>query len=96
MKTLITKHATKRLKQRLGLSRKAHQRHIKKVLAKGVVQYSDIEKRILYVWYDYRKYIFEDYKGLKAILITVFPREKAQQLTNNQSFLTPLSIMSLD
>jgi len=85
MKILITKHATKRLKQRLGLSRRAHKRHINKVLEKGIVQYRDIKKQIVYVWYDHRKYIFEDYKGLKAILITVFPREKAQQLTNNQS-----------
>jgi len=77
MKALITKHATKRLKERLGLSRKAHERHIKKVLAKGIVQYRDIEKQMLYVWYDYRKYIFQDDRGLKMILITVFPRDKA-------------------
>ena len=45
MKILITKHATKRLKQRLGLSRRAHKRHINKVLEKGIVQYRDIKNK---------------------------------------------------
>jgi len=76
MKTIITKHANKRLKQRLGLKKKAKKRHIDKVLQQGILLYKEIENHILYVWYDYRQYIFEEQKGLNAILITVFPREK--------------------
>jgi hypothetical protein len=76
MRPIISKHAKKRLKQRLGLKRKSHIRHIQKVLEKGILQYRDIEENILYIWYDYRRYIFEDLNGLEAILITVFPKEK--------------------
>ena len=93
MKTLITKHVTKRLKQRLGLSRRAHKRHINKVLEKGIVQYRDIKKRLLYVWYDYRKYIFKDYKGLKAILITVFPREKTLNISSQYKKIIPITLI---
>jgi len=89
MKTIITKHATKRLKQRLGLKKKAQKRHVDKVLKKGLLLYSEIKNHILYVWYDYRQYIFEEQKGLNVILITVFPREKSLNISK-KPFSTPL------
>ena len=91
-----TKHGRKRLRQRLGLKRKAHARHIQKVLANGLVEYRDIEKKVLYVWYDYHKYIFANYKKLEARLITVFPRDEKQYIVNSKNYLTPLSFMGLD
>ena len=93
MKTLITKHAKKRLKQRLGLRKKAHERHVKKVLEKGIIEAEDVENHILYVLYDFRKYIFEDYKGQMAILITVFPREK-REIINKKEYTTLLALVS--
>ena len=93
MEALITKHATKRLKKRLGLRKKAQYRHVMRVLERGVIEAQDIEKRILYVSYDSRKYIFEDYKGITAILITVFPKEKKLNIANN--YLSPISVMEL-
>jgi hypothetical protein len=91
MKTLITKHATKRLRKRLGLRKKAHKRHIIKVLTRGVIEAYDRKKHILYVLYDSRKYIFEDYKGKIAILITVFPRERQAYAINRKDYISPLT-----
>ena len=87
-----TRHGRKRLRQRLGLKRKAHARHIQKVLENGFVEYRDIEKKILYIWYDYHKYIFDNCRGL----ITVFPRDEKRYIANNKNYLTPLSVIGLE
>ncbi len=96
MNRYTTRHGRKRLRQRLGLKKKAHARHIQKVLRDGLVEYRDMEKKILYVWYDCHKYIFSNYKNLEARLITVFPRDKKQSLSNHRNHLTPFSLMKLD
>lgn len=33
---IITKHGNKRIKERVGLPKRAHSRHIRKVLEKGI------------------------------------------------------------
>ena len=81
----ITKHGRKRLRERLGLKKKAHARHIQKVLENGLIEYKDMEKNILYIWYNYHKYIFDNYRGL----ITVFPRDEKHYIANNKNYITP-------
>jgi hypothetical protein len=77
MHPYISKHATKRLKERLGLKKKAQQRHMDKVIGKGVIKEYDMLESIFYIYYDYHLYIVEYCSGCNAILVTVFPREKS-------------------
>ena len=90
MQPHISKHATKRLKERLGLKRKAQKRHIDKVMGNGVVKEYDTGKSIFYIYYDYHLYIVEYSKGYKAILVTVFPREKSNNFIKSHNHTNTL------
>ena len=72
----ITRHGGKRLKKRLGLKKKAHRRHIEKVLDNGNYYYIDI--KYLHIWFNYHEYIFvrDNKNRLYTIFITVLPKNK--------------------
>jgi len=65
----ITKHAFKRIKQRVGLPKRAHLRHVQRVIQKGSLFSHDAyrEFQMLYMGF---LYIFKLTPELKPILIT--------------------------
>jgi hypothetical protein len=71
MKPIITKHAKKRLKERLGLSKRAHIRHIQSVLKKGTYLFRNIFDNKFYMQMNGKEYIFSWTTKLQPILITV-------------------------
>ena len=54
---ILTKHGKKRIKERLGLPKRAHLKHIKKVLEKGIV-YAKKGYKELKIVYNGFLYIF--------------------------------------
>ena len=71
---IISKHGKKRLKERLGLGRKAQYRHLRYVIQRGHQIYKDMDSNQIHIEYDYRRYIFAIKNNLRVLLITVFPR----------------------
>ena len=65
---IITRHAKKRLKERLGLPKRAHARHIMKVAEKGMVHSKNGLAIVLMLYNDFL-YIFrvDDTSSVKLI-----------------------------
>jgi len=68
---IITKHGHKRIKERLGLPKRAQLRHIKSVLKKGVLK-SRIGVEKFEVVYHGFLYVFALTLKLEPILVTTF------------------------
>ena len=68
----ITKHAFKRIKQRVGLPKRAHFRHVQKVIKKGSLFSYDRYKEFQMLYMDFI-YIFKLTDGLKPVLVTTIP-----------------------
>lgn len=71
---ILTKHGKKRIKERLGLPKRAHVKHLKKVLedgfleaVKGIEGFNVVHHGFLY--------IFAFSKRLEPIFITTFPEK---------------------
>lgn len=71
MEAIITKHAKKRLKQRVGLCKRAHSRHIQYVLQKGKYLFRNLSDKKFYLRMDGKEYVFSWTLKLQPILITV-------------------------
>jgi len=71
MKAIITKHAKKRLKQRVGLSKRAHLRHTQYVLQQGKYLFRNLSDKKFYISMNEKEYIFSWTSKLQPILITV-------------------------
>ena len=71
---IITKHGYKRIKERLGLPKRAQSRHIKAVLAKGALITREGRERFEMVYQGFL-YIFALTPTLEPILVTTFPNE---------------------
>lgn len=69
---IITKHGYKRIKERLGLPKRAQARHIKSVLNKGLLK-SRIGLEKFEMVYNGVLYIFALSPQLEPILVTAFP-----------------------
>lgn len=68
----ITKHAKKRIKERLGIPKRGFQRLIKSVITLGTfLDISKIEKNVFYVFHNKYRYIFAKDERLNLQLITV-------------------------
>ena len=74
-KVIITKHGKKRLKQREGLPKRVHLRHIHKVLMNGVYEYRDKQKNIFYIVHNSMQYVFGLTDRLRPVFITVFTKQ---------------------
>jgi hypothetical protein len=72
---IISKHGKKRLKQRRGLPKRVHSRHIQKVLTSGKYEYINKEKNIFYMLYNSMQYVFGLTDRLTPVLITVFIKQ---------------------
>jgi predicted transcriptional regulator len=71
---IITKHGYKRIKERLGLPKRAQSRHIKAVLAKGALMTREGRERFEMVYHGFL-YIFALTPELEPILVTTFREE---------------------
>ena len=76
---ILTKHGKKRIKERLGLPKRAHFKHIKKVLAQGVIYVKDGCKE-LKVIHDGFLYIFAFSEQKEPIFVTTFKDEEVTLL----------------
>ena len=71
MKAIVTKHAKKRLKERVGLSKRAHIRHIQHVLQKGKYLFRNLAEKKFYMRMGGKDYVFSWTSKSEPILITV-------------------------
>lgn len=71
---ILTKHGKKRIKERLGLPKRAHIKHIKKVLEDGLL-YAVRGLEGFQINHNGFLYIFAFTKRLEPIFITTFPEE---------------------
>ena len=70
----ITKHAKKRIRERLGIPKRGFQRLVKSVITLGTfLDVSKIEKNIFFVFHNNYRYIFAKDERLNLKLITVVP-----------------------
>lgn len=72
---ILTKHGKQRMKERLGLPKRAHERHVKTVLSKGVL-YSREGWKKFQVMYQGFLYVFALEYELNPILITTYKIER--------------------
>jgi len=77
---IITKHGKKRVKERLGLPKRAHNRHLETVVRQGKL-YSRKGWREFKVIYHGFIYIFALSRNLKPILVTTY------KINNNTQIL---------
>ncbi len=68
---IITKHGNHRIKERIGLPKRAHTRHIKKVLSQGVLltRKGYEEFKMMYKGF---LYIFKLTTRLEPVLVTTY------------------------
>lgn len=71
MKLIITKHAKKRIIERLGLAKRAHKRHIEKVLGAGKYMFRNMFDKKFYMKDGHVEYVFSWTSKLEPILVTV-------------------------
>jgi len=68
---IITKHGHKRIKERLGLPKRAQERHIKTVLKKGMVASRDGFEMFNVAYHGFL-YIFSLTPKLEPVLVTTY------------------------
>ncbi len=68
---IITRHAKVRIKERLGLPKRGHNRHIQKVLRQGLLLSRKGQEEFNLLYQGFR-YIFKLDGFLKPILITTY------------------------
>ncbi len=68
---IITKHGNKRIKERVGLPKRAHSRHIKQVLKKGILHSRKGYEKFKIIYNGFL-YIFALDNGLQPILVTTY------------------------
>ena len=68
---IITKHGYKRIKERLGLPKRAHLRHIKGVLENGSLLTAKNSKEFKIIYQGFL-YIFSTSSKLEPVLITAY------------------------
>jgi|GEM_PF-3309582 len=90
MKLLVSKHGKTRLKERLGLAKRAIDRHLKKVVLKGETFFkASNKKNIFYIKYYKALYIFAR-ENMNIILVTVLSENMYQyeiSTTNKNKFV---------
>ncbi len=69
---IITKHGKRRIKKRLGLPKRAHSRHVLRVLKNGRLSSREGMKKFKMIYQGFL-YIFALTNRLEAILITTYP-----------------------
>ena len=72
---ILTKHGKQRIKERLGLPKRAHQRHIEKVLRKGMLLSREGWKKFQMNYQGFL-YVFIIGQELNPILLTAYKIEK--------------------
>ena len=75
MKAIITKHAKLRIKERVGLPKRAHLRHIQKVLSDGLLHSREGFEKFKVAYHGFL-YIFALDNKLQPILVTTYVPSK--------------------
>lgn len=75
---IITKHGHKRMKERLGLPKRAHSRHIKSALKKGSLKARQGMEKFEMVYHGFL-YIFALTSSLEPVLVTAYPASSSEQ-----------------
>jgi len=68
---ILTKHGKQRIKERLGLPKRAHKRHIKTVLTEGILYSKEGWKKFQMIYQGFL-YVFAMGQELNPILITTY------------------------
>ena len=68
---IITKHAKKRIKERIGLPKRAQYRHVEYVIRQGALYSREGWKKFMIVYHGFL-YVFALDKTLTPILVTTF------------------------
>ncbi len=68
---IITKHGYKRIKERVGLPKRAHLRHIKSVLKHGLLSSRKGHEEFKVIYHDFL-YIFSLTSNLEPVLVTTY------------------------
>ncbi len=71
---IVTKHGKKRIKERLGLPKRAQKRHLQTVISKGIL-YSRERWEKFQIVYQGFLYVFALDKELEPILVTTYREE---------------------
>ncbi len=71
---IITKHGYKRIKERLGLPKRAQVRHVKTVLGKGLLNSRTGFEKFEVLYHGFL-YVFALTPKLEPILVTTFPNK---------------------
>jgi hypothetical protein len=68
----ITKHGKKRMKERLGLHKRAQNRHLEAVIRQGILYSREGWSKFKVVYHGFL-YVFALDAGLKPVLVTTIP-----------------------
>ena len=79
---ILTKHGKKRIKQRLGLPKRAHLKHIKKVLEEGAIYFKNGYKELKIIYNGFL-YIFAFSDKKEPIFITTLRDREVSLLSYN-------------
>ena len=72
---ILTKHGRHRIKERIGLPKRAHFRHVEKVLTQGLLHSRVGVEQFKMIYQDFL-YIFSLDKSLQPIFVTTYSRSK--------------------
>jgi len=75
---ILTKHGKKRIKQRVGLPKRAHKRHKEKVLQQGRYLSREGWEKFKMVYHGFL-YVFAISNDLEPILVTAYPQESQKR-----------------
>ena len=74
---IITKHGYKRIKERVGLPKRAHFRHIKSVLKNGLLSSRKGCEEFKVIYHGFL-YIFSLTSSLEPVLVTAYPASSSE------------------
>jgi len=75
---ILTKHGKRRIKERVGLPKRAHKRHMDKVIQKGKL-FSRVGWQKFKLTYQGFLYVFAISENLQPILVTTYLQESKKK-----------------
>ncbi len=84
--TIITKHGKRRLKERLGLAKRSHLRHIASVLKKGELLSREGVRQFKVLYHNFI-YIFALTDRLSPILVTTYIQPRKKQFNKSMKIV---------
>ena len=75
---ILTKHGKHRIKERIGLPKRAHSRHVEKVLKQGFLHSREGVKQFKIIYQDFL-YVFSLTNSLQPIFVTTYSRPQVRK-----------------